>query len=128
KGFNSLGRGTATPVITPTITPSPTQTPSPTPDAAAFAIAAPNVSKGGEPIKFLVNLNQPSTIDLVLFNVSGEKIFETSLQGNSGWNSLPWNLENRLGGQVASGLYFYRIEATGAAAVSTRMGKVAVLH
>jgi sugar lactone lactonase YvrE len=113
---------------TPTITPSPSITPTSMPNAASFVVVAPNISRGREPIKFLVNLDKPEKMDFMLFSVSGEKIFEQVLQGNVGVNTVNWNLQNQLGGQVASGLYIYMIEANDGTLVKTQRGKVAVLH
>ena len=137
---SSLGEGaTATPTPTPkpnatTFTPTPTETPSPTPNLAsrfgngAFAMAVPNVSKDGGPIRFLVDLDKPMNVEVSLFNISGEKIFDEVLGGNPGINTINWGLNNQAGGQVASGLYLYRIEATDGTTVISKTGKVAVLH
>ena len=67
-------------------------------------------------------------VDLTVFDLSGERVFGVSFEGNRGTNSLPWNLENQWGGQVASGLYIYEIEANDGNSVITQKGKVAVLH
>jgi hypothetical protein len=117
-----------TPTPTPTITPSPTITFSPTPNASSFALAAPNISWDGQPIKFMANLQKAMSLKLELFTLSGEEIFRTSAQGSAGWNTILWELENQSGSSVASGLYIYRLEADDGASVLTHTGKVAIIH
>jgi DNA-binding beta-propeller fold protein YncE len=120
-----LNRGetaTFTPTSTPTISPTST------PNASYFVVAAPNVSRNREPIKFLVNLEKPMKVDLKLFDISGEQVFEEFIQGNGGVNTLSWNLANGMGSQVASGLYIYVLEAEDGISTETQRGKVAVLH
>ncbi len=144
---------TATPTLTltPGKTPTPTHTPSaavanpadadsamvdggpgsPTAtDRAAWrAVAVPNISTGGEPIQFLVNLELPEWIYLSIYDLAGERVYNASMEGNTGSNKLVWPLQNRGGAGVASGLYIYalRIEnEEGLTAIQT--GKVAVMH
>ncbi|HJT24466.1 MAG TPA: 6-bladed beta-propeller, partial [bacterium] len=107
-------------------TPSPTTTPSPTP--SFFTVAAPNISRGGTPIQFLLNLEKPARVTLVLFNLSGEKVFEESSQGAGGANTLTWNLQNRMGGEVSSGLYVYVLTADDGTSARTQRGKVVVIR
>lgn len=127
-----LERGQETPTPTPkaTLTPEPTSTitPTPTPNAPSLAVAAPNISRGGEPIVFLVNLEKSENLDLKLFSLSGEKIFEQTLQGNAGVNMMNWGLNNQSGSLVASGLYIYLLEANDGTSVRTQSGKVVVIH
>ncbi|GEM_PF-1731931 len=114
--------------LTPTPTATPTSTPSATPTAAWFTLAAPNVSRNEEPIKFYVNLDEAGKISMQLFSLSGEQIFEESFQGDRGVNSLSWNLENNSGGQVASGLYIYVLTTGDGASKRSQRGKVVVVH
>jgi hypothetical protein len=111
-----------------TATATPTISPTATPNAASFALAAPNLSRNGEPIQFQVNLDQASTIHLILFDLTGEQVFAENVQGRPGENSLGWNLENQNGSQVASGLYVYAVSAQGGDQLKTARGKVAVLR
>jgi hypothetical protein len=134
---------TITPTSTPTVSPTPgrnarldlvtegdtaTATPSPTPGwetASGLSMTtAPNITRDGQPIRFLVNLEDPASIQICLYNVTGEKVAELDGQGTSGVNSLTWNLENQQGGNVASGLYVYVLRSGN----TTRTGKVVVLH
>ena len=112
-----------------TITPTPT----PIPTLGSHrdnwtVVAAPNVSHNGQPVQFRVNLEKPSEIQLSLFSVSGEKAFETSIQGNAGLNTISWNLSNSSASPVASGLYFYQVQAGSDGGQALKIGKVAVLH
>lgn len=88
----------------------------------------PNVSRGGEPILFFVNLVNPAKMDLNLFNISGEKIFEETSQGNAGVNTLNWGLSNQSGSPIASGLYIYVLTADDGVAPRTQRGKVVVIR
>ncbi len=126
--FKSLAKLIGNQTPTPAFTPSPTITPSPTPNASSFAIAAPNISRNGEPIKFLVNLNQSVKVNVTVFTVTGENVYETSFEGNGGWNSLSWDLKNQSGNQLASGLYIYEIEASDGISNLTQRGKMVILH
>src|SRR5262249_3433225 len=61
---------TSTPTSTPSVT--PTDTPTPMARSYEFLVVAPNLSTGGQPVNFQVDLEQPSRIDLVLFSLAGE--------------------------------------------------------
>ncbi|HTC22015.1 MAG TPA: T9SS type A sorting domain-containing protein, partial [bacterium] len=93
-----------------------------------LVVAAPNVSRNGEPIKFTVNLPQPMQVHLALFDLVGEKVFDASLQGNSGLNNFSWDLENLSKETVASGLYIYLLEANNGMSTLSQRGKIAVLR
>ncbi len=123
----------AVPRVTPTATlpaptASPTDTPTPTPGSLPLVLAAPNISRNGTPIQFQVTLGQPAQIELSLFSLVGERLYQASLEGGAGLNNLLWRLQNQSGGLVASGLYFYRVQAGSGSGTATRTGKVAVLR
>jgi hypothetical protein len=125
------GCGPSSPTVTPTPTPLfQTLTPTSTPVRALLqkAAAAPNVSKGGQPIEFVVTLGQPGLIRLSLFTPTGELVYQTQVQGQSGTNSLQWLLQNRAGRSVASGIYLYVLQVTGPAGSTLSKGQVVVLH
>jgi sugar lactone lactonase YvrE len=147
KTFTPTATRTTTPTLTPTKTHTPaggvmdpppadgllTDTPTPLPSGprdglVSSIIAAPNVSRNGEPIKFLVNLSKPMPIHVTLFDVMGEKVFDASFQGRAGLNSLSWDLQNQWDGSVASGLYLYLLEVEDGANQEIKWGKLAVLH
>ncbi len=115
-----------------TFTPTPTLTPTPSPDLERgllpSVVAAPNISRDGEPIEFRVRLAQPAQMKLTLYDLLGERVYQASLAGNPGLNLLEWDLDNSMGNQVASGLYIYVLEVDGASGKTNRMGRVVVLH
>ena len=94
----------------------------------APVVAAPNISRDEEPIKFLVNLAQPAQMVLTLYSLSGEKIFSESAQGTVGLNTLVWDLTNTQNQPVASGLYIYVLQTVGSGKTENHMGKVVVIH
>jgi hypothetical protein len=91
-------------------------------------VAAPNISRDEEPIKFLVNLDQPAEMVLTLYSLSGERIYSANAQGTSGLNTLVWDLTNNQNQPVASGLYIYVLQTTGGGKTENHMGKVVVIH
>ncbi|HVZ80703.1 MAG TPA: hypothetical protein VHE12_07875 [bacterium] len=105
-----------------------TQTPTPTPVAHPFALAAPNISRDGEPVKFLIDLDRDAVIHLILYSVAGEQVMAKDISGRPGQNSLTWDLDNQNGSPVASGLYLYAISAEEGSLIKTAKGKVVVLH
>jgi hypothetical protein len=112
---------------TATVTPTPTSvllSGGPTPGWSV----RPNLSTGGEPIEWLVTLNSPSLINLSLYDVAGELIYKTSVQGNAGLNTISWNLQNQSGQKVASGLYVYYIQMPQGFPLRNPYGKVLVLN
>ena len=58
------------------------------------------------------SIPQDATVRLTIYNILGQKI-STLIDGqrSSGVYTINWNGRNDVGNQVASGLYFYRIEA-----------------
>jgi hypothetical protein len=116
------GEGTATPTSSPT--PVPTQTPNPRP----LVVTAPNISRNGEPILFLVNLSEPAQVQLSLFTLTGERVYQVSVQGSVGINRLSWPVQNQAGETVASGLYIYSLQVGGGKGTLSQVGKVVVLR
>jgi hypothetical protein len=91
-------------------------------------VAAPNISKGFEPINFLLNLNSPAQVNLTLYTIAGEKVFSTQVQEGQGKSALSWNVQNDMGQPVASGLYIYVLKAIGKGYDETRTGKALIVH
>jgi hypothetical protein len=120
---------TPTPSSTPTLSSTPIYlTPTPGEGNLKSIVAAPNLSKAGEPIRFEVNLVQSASLDLDLYTVSGELVYETRVQGRVGLNELIWNLQTRGNIPVASGLYIYAVRMEDSTGLDSRVGKVLVLH
>jgi hypothetical protein len=103
-------------------------TPTPNGNLIQSVVAAPNISNGKEPIDFLVNLNSPALVTLTLFAITGEQVFDTQEQVQTGKSSLLWNVQNSVGQTVASGLYIYLLRVDGAGSEETLAGKVLILH
>lgn len=103
-------------------------TATPTGHLIQSVVAAPNISNGKEPINFLINLNSPALVNLTLFALTGEQVFNTEEQAGTGKSSLSWNVYDSAGQTVASGLYIYLLRVDGAGTEETFTGKVLVLH
>jgi hypothetical protein len=95
---------------------------------AARIVAAPNTSRNGTPIQFRVELTQPGEIELSLFALTGEKVYGTKTQGQTGENLIPWDLKNQAGSSVSSGLYIYLIQTPDGIGSTQTTGKVVVVH
>lgn len=94
----------------------------------ASAVAAPNISDGGLPVKFMVKLNHSAKVVLSLYTLVGEEVFSDTIQGTVGENTLLWELKNNSGSSVASGLYIYTLQVEDGSQKETRIGKVVVIH
>jgi hypothetical protein len=70
----------------------------------------------------MVNLTSLDQINLSIYDLAGERVYTTSLQGALGWNTLTWPLQNQGGEPLASGLYLYYIKANG----DHKLGKILV--
>ena len=128
EGLTIIGEPSFTPTPIPTDTVTPSPTPTAIPEDLVSVLAIPNISTDGEPIRFQVELGQEARIELILYNVSGEKVYETKTTGTVGLNSLLWNLNNGTRADVASGLYLYAIEVSNRSFDYHKTGKVIVLH
>lgn len=117
------------PKSTATATPTPTPSLTPTPQPGTFqVVAAPNLSMGGEPVRFMVNLGRPAEIQLSLFALTGEQVYSTQVQGNAGLNDMVWNLQNSAGQGIASGLYIYVLRVDNGQGQETKVGKIIVIR
>ncbi len=117
---------TFTPTSTPTATPSPTPTPIPVNEFLAFA--APNISRNGEPIRFQVELGNPASLQLSIYSLTGELVYQSAVEGSIGFNSILWNLGNQTNNPVASGLYVYVLRGTEGSKTFSKVGKVVLLR
>jgi hypothetical protein len=70
----------------------------------------------------------PSPITLSLYDMAGELVYQTTLQGGLGENVITWNLENLEGQQVASGLYLYQLNIAQGYSGTQPHGEIAVLR
>ena len=110
-------------------TPQPVQTQSLRPGVLLVsAVAAPNISRGGEPIDFVLQLSEPARIGLKIFTLAGERVFQAQAGGITGKNTLSWKVENSVGSAVANGIYLFLLEVENGKTRETSVGKVAVLR
>jgi hypothetical protein len=124
---------TATPTPTPRFVYTVMPTPTPTMEATATpvpgrVVAVPNLSRDGEPVKLNFYLLEPAIVQLALFNVAGEEVYQATLEGSVGENSFTWDLRNLSGSPVASGIYVYEIEIQDGSSAQAHKGKIAVFH
>ncbi|HJT23256.1 MAG TPA: protease pro-enzyme activation domain-containing protein [bacterium] len=118
----------STPTFTPSPTPTVSPTPTPIPSNAFTVVAAPNVSRNGQPIQFEMVLGSPGQINLILYTLTGDQVYQTSVAGSVGLNTALWKLENHARSQVASGLYIYSVQVTNESGVQNKIGKVVVIR
>jgi len=135
--FYSQGTQTATPTSVSggeeheTVTPTTSNTLTITPTSSSLllsAVAAPNISKNGQPINFMVNLGYSASIQLNLYTIMGEEVYSDTIQGNAGLNIITWLIKNKAQTSVASGLYIYAIEVNNGYEMSTTTGKILVFQ
>lgn len=65
--------------------------------------------------------NLPTKCTITIFNIAGERI--ATLEKDSPESEWPWNVENRFGVPLASGVYLYVVEAEG---MGQKIGKMAI--
>jgi hypothetical protein len=82
------------------------------PVTIALANAYPNPFNPSTTIA--VRMQKPGQAALVVYNATGQKV-KTLFQGQlqAGQNDFTWNGTNDAGAQVASGMYFYQLQAAG---------------
>lgn len=120
----SAGASLEKPAPTSTLTP----TPIPTRGSLLESVAAvPNISRDGQPVDFVLNLSKPAHLHLGLFSLLGEEVRSWDWESGAGPTQLSWDLSNRQGSAVASGLYFYVLTADDGATPQTHSGKIVVL-
>lgn len=97
---------------------TPTQVAAPAPGALPpdlAATTAPNPFRARTTIRFA--LHRPERTRIRFFNLAGEEIAAlVHSPREAGWQEVEWDGRNVQGQRLASGVYFYRIEAGGRAA------------
>jgi hypothetical protein len=111
---------TATPVFTSTHSPTATST------LGIVSQPYPNPSQGG-PISVNIQLNGPSQIKFGVFTAAFRKIREEQTAASAN-TILTWDLRDKAGSPVASGLYYLRIEVVTASGTVVKIKKVLVLQ
>ena len=67
-------------------------------------------------------LNDPEYVRLTIFNIVGQQVTELYHgQALAGETVVIWDGKNEVGGNVGSGIYYYRLENTGGKSVTKRM-------
>jgi len=119
---------TATPSFTPTptstFTPLPTHTP--TVSATKTNISAPYPNPANGPITFDILTSGLSEVKWSVFTLGFRKIVEGNVSVND-FGSIQWDLRDKKGDMVGDGLYYVRVEITGAVHYS-KIWKVLVLR
>jgi len=122
---------TPTATLTPTVTPVETSTVTSTPTSSVLlqsAVAAPNISRNGQPIIFMINLGGNAMVQLNLYSLMGEEVYSDTIYGNAGINNITWLLRNKTQIPVASGIYIFTIQVNNGYETVTKTGKVLVFH
>ncbi|MCX8093618.1 MAG: T9SS type A sorting domain-containing protein, partial [Candidatus Goldbacteria bacterium] len=130
---------TMTITMTETITPSMTQTKTMTPSASPTITATPlefylilygnHPNPANEHTYIVYELGRKAEVEVKIYTISGEKIREIKGEGEVGRNSIMWDLKNRRGRDVSSGVYIYSIEAREEVEgeMKVEWGKIAVI-
>lgn len=72
-----------------------------------------NPSKG-EVARITLRPASSGTIDLKIYSLNGDLVYETSVQGSAGTSQTPtWNGKNKDGKTVASGIYIVHVTGGG---------------
>jgi len=125
----TIAQQTATP--TSTAIPSATMTHTHTPAATATSTPGvisnpyPNPSEGG-PIRVDLNFNGTLRVKFGVFTAAFRKIFENDFTTSD--KTLTWDLTDKSGASVASGLYYLRIEVDGPSGPMVKIKKVLVVR
>ena len=108
--------GTNTQTNTETLTPTWTASASPTGTATPgefYLILHGNHPNPAEEGTYIVyEIGRAAEVVVKIYTISGEKIREIKGEGEEGWNSIYWDLKNKRGRRVSSGVYIYSIEAS----------------
>lgn len=108
------GTFTPTPSVTPSFTPAPTAPPpTATPEPLLLTPKYPNPSPAHDSVYLPYVLTTAAEVDVRIYDVSGELIMDLGpIFQAAGNNERRWDLQNKAGTQVASGIYLCRIIAT----------------
>jgi len=111
-GMITLVAATSTPTATQTATNTPVNTSTPTPNKVTIIKKPyPNPSNGG-PVTVEVNVPGSANVKWSVFTTAFRKVVGGDLSVNN-WGYVVWDLKDKNGAPVASGLYYIRIEVLG---------------
>jgi hypothetical protein len=86
----------------------------------------PNPNYGGE-VTFRFTLKEEALLKLKIYNLAGELVYSTKIEGVEGKNDFLWEGKNSEGAKIASGLYIYRVEAKGASRSESCLKKLVII-
>jgi len=124
-------RVTATCTSTPTITITATPTATTTVDSSRLlqaVVAAPNVSRNGNPIHLSFTLGRSAQVHMMVYSLNGKMVYQAQTNGQVGVNELLWQAETQAHQKVAGGLYLYVLTVDGDGEQVRRSGKMLVYH
>jgi hypothetical protein len=76
--------------------------------------------------QFTFELNLTADITLAIFTLGGRKIMEfIPTEYTSGYHTIDWNGNDAFGGQLANGVYLYRIQAEANGKKVSSIGRIA---
>jgi hypothetical protein len=91
-------------------------------------VAGPNISRQGEPIQFHMNLAEAAKVELFIYTLMSELVYQAPFEGNAGSHTLVWDIRNQAKQNVAAGFYIYVVQATHGSKTSVKKGKIAIFH
>jgi hypothetical protein len=115
---------TSTPTLTPTLTATSTQGNG----LILSAVMTPRAVHGGRPAKLLLTLSSPASVQWTITSSAGEKIYQTTVLGQTGLNTLTWSGLNEASLPVGDGVYTYVVEAQEGANQTVTQGRIFVRH
>ena len=77
------------------------------PDKFVVAQNYPNPFNAGTVIRFATP--EAGDYTLTIFDITGRRVWSTAGRTEAGWVDIGWNGRSTNGGQVASGVYLYRV-------------------
>ncbi len=114
--------------LTPTPTPTPVVT-IPVADSDPLVLSVvtvPHVAHGGKPVKLLLTLARTANVQWTIYSSIGEKMYQSTTQGQTGLNTLTWQARSQTNQAVASGIYSYVIETDEGLSQTFSKGKIFV--
>ena len=106
-------------IVEATLTPTPVE-------VTTVSPPYPNPSTGG-PVNIDVYLTAAGTVNVDVFTTAFRRVDEFPQQLPEGKSTIQWDLKDKFGNPVANGLYYLRVQVTGAQGL-TKILKVLVLR
>ncbi|MBU1078260.1 MAG: gliding motility-associated C-terminal domain-containing protein [Spirochaetes bacterium] len=77
-------------------------------DNASYVFPNP-FHQGEEDLSIRYSLSKASEVEIKIYTPEGREVWDTSLSGNEGWNTVRWNGKDKSGNTAGSGTYLYVI-------------------